>query len=102
MAQILIDERRKREIDPTRSMLRGTLLEKANLDIEDRYALQRMQQMHDLIELLVSWHTEMQTMTSQRLRKMLKLGSGVNKVLDLADKMAITDKESPRQKANLD
>jgi DNA-binding transcriptional regulator GbsR (MarR family) len=102
MAQILIDERRKREIDPTLSMLRSTLLEHKTPDKEDIYVLERMQEMHDLIELLVSWHGEMQTLTAKRLRKLLKLGSGVNKVLDLADKMAIRDTDSSRQKVNND
>ena len=51
-------------------------------------ALQKMSDMHDLIELLVSWLNEMQTLKSQRLVKLLKLGSGVNKILDLTDRVS--------------
>ena len=47
-----------------------------------------MSDMHDLIELLVSWLNEMQTLKSQRLVKLLKLGSGVNKILDLTDRVS--------------
>ena len=47
----LADERRKREIDPTLTMLRGALLATTNSD-EDRHAQKRMKEMHDLIELV--------------------------------------------------
>lgn len=91
IARILIEERRKREIDPTLSMLRNVLLQEKTGDSED-FALKRMQEMHDLIELLVGWSNEMQTLQSQRLHKLLKLGSSVNKVLDMTEKLAGKDK----------
>lgn len=87
MARTLIEERRKREIDPTLSMLRSILLQD-NIAKDDDYARQRMQDMHDLIELVVGWLNDMQTLNSQRLQKLLKLGSGVNKVLDMTDKLS--------------
>lgn len=87
MARTLIEERRKREIDPTLSMLRSVLLQEQATG-EDSYALNKMNDMHDLIELLVSWLNEMQTLKSQRLMKLLKLGSGVNKILDLTDRVS--------------
>jgi DNA-binding transcriptional regulator GbsR (MarR family) len=87
MARTLIEERRKREIDPTLSMLRSVLLQEQQAG-DDSYALQKMNDMHDLIELLVSWLNEMQTLKSQRLMKLLKLGSGVNKILDLTDRVS--------------
>ena len=87
MARTLIEERRKREIDPTLSMLRSVLLQEKQVG-DDSYALQKMSEMHDLIELLVGWLNEMQTLKSQRLLKLLKLGSGVNKILDLTDRVS--------------
>ena len=83
----LVEERKKREIDPTLSMLRSVLLQEQQSG-DDSYALQKMSDMHDLIELLVSWLNEMQTLKSQRLVKLLKLGSGVNKILDLTDRVS--------------
>jgi DNA-binding transcriptional regulator GbsR (MarR family) len=88
IARVLIAEKRKREIDPTLSMLRGTLMEEsANSPSSPSYAIRQIQEMHDLIELLVSWSEEMQTMPSNRLKKLFKLGSGVNKVLDVTSKV---------------
>ncbi len=86
IARTLIEERRKREIDPTLSMLRSALLQESDQEA-DRYAFKRIREMHDLIELLVSWVNDMQTLKSQRLHTLLKLGSGVSKALDLSDKL---------------
>ena len=55
----LAEERRKREIDPTLTMLRGALLASADNN-EDRYAQQRMKQMHDLLEMATLWFNAMQ------------------------------------------
>ena len=85
IARTLIEERRKREIDPTQSMLRNLLMQKQPTD-DNAYALRRMQEMHDLIEMVVAWTNDMQTLNSERLQKLLKLGSGVNKVLDITDR----------------
>ena len=88
IAGTLIDERRKREIDPTLSMLRNVLLQKDS-NPDNEYAMKRMQEMHDLIEMFVAWVNDMQTLNPQRIQKLLRLGSGVNKVLDLTDKLSI-------------
>jgi len=94
IARTLIDERRKREIDPTLSMLRNTLLsDDTEVPTEDVYALQRMQEMHDLIELIVGWMNDMQTLKSSRLTKLLQLGSSVNKILDVTDRITGQDKD---------
>ncbi len=86
IARTLIEERRKREIDPTLSLLRDVLLESpANQD--EAYAQQRMQEMHDLIELITRWSTEMQGVSQDKLYTLLKLGSGVSKVIDMKDKL---------------
>ena len=86
IAKTLIEQRRKREIDPTLSTLRGLLLSKP-ASADEQYAQQRMQEMHDLIEMLTQWTTEIQRLDSRRLDKLLKLGSNIGKVLDLKDKL---------------
>lgn len=86
IARTLIDERRKREIDPTLSMLRNLLLVE-NTDNDDSYGMTRIKEMHDLIELMVGWSNEMQTLQSSRIKRLFKLGSSVNRVLDMTDKI---------------
>ncbi len=86
IAKILIEQRRKREIDPTLSTLRNLLLESpANSDEE--FAQQRMREMHELIEILTLWNTEIQRLDTSNLRKLSKLGNNIGKVLDLKDKL---------------
>ena len=86
MAQRVFEERRKREIDPTLSMLRDILLDEPANESE-RYAQQQLQQIHDLLETITKWTQELQHMSPEKLTTLMKLGSGVGKVLDMKDKL---------------
>lgn len=86
IARTLIEERRKREIDPTLSVLRNMLMKEPVNDSE-QYAHRRIQDMHDMIELLTAWSNDMQRLSSDRLSQLMKLGAGVSKVLDIKDKL---------------
>lgn len=85
IAKTLIEQRRKREIDPTLSTLRNLLIE-TPANAEEEYAQQRMRDMHELIEMLTLWTGEIQRLDSNNLSKLLKLGSSIGKVLDMKDK----------------
>ncbi|MDR7376152.1 DNA-binding transcriptional regulator GbsR (MarR family) [Rhodoferax ferrireducens] len=82
----LAAERRKREIDPTLSMLRDALMERPML-AEDIHAQSRMKEMHDLIELGTSWLDEVQSMDSASLASLLKMGAQVKKLLQVKDRV---------------
>ena len=84
---VLIEERRKREIDPTLSMLRDALME-SNLDAPDRYAAKRMSEMHDLIELTTRWIDDVKGLAPKTLKQLMKLGGNVSKFLPRAAKRA--------------
>lgn len=86
IARNLMIERRKREVDPTLTALRDVLLEHPN-STEDQYAQQRVQQMHDLIELVTLWSDQIQHMPSEKAATLLKLGSSLHKVLEFKDKL---------------
>ena len=85
MAQRVFEERRKREIDPTLSVLRESLMDQP-ANGQEEYAQQKMQEMHDLLESVTKWSTELQSMSPDKLNTLMKLGSGVGKVLDMKDK----------------
>lgn len=78
----LAEERRRREIEPTLSMLRNALLETPSSDA-DRIALERMRGMHDLIEMTTKWFDEVQRMDQQTLSRLMKMGAKVQRVLEL-------------------
>jgi DNA-binding transcriptional regulator GbsR (MarR family) len=82
----LAEERRRREIEPTLSMLRNALLE-APATEEDRLALERMRGMHDLIELTTTWFDDVQRMDPQTLAKLMKMGAKVQKVLEFTSRV---------------
>ncbi len=83
--QILLAERRKREIEPTLTMLRGALLTD-EAGKQDAHAQQRLQEMHDLIELVTHWLDDVQTLEQDTAIKLMKLGGGVTKLLSVGRK----------------
>jgi DNA-binding transcriptional regulator GbsR (MarR family) len=82
----LATERRKREIDPTLSMLREALMEQPSV-AADIHAQARMTQMHDFIELMTTWLDDMQTMDSASLASLMKMGTQVKKLIVMKDKV---------------
>lgn len=83
----LMEEKRRREIEPTLSLLRSSLMEAAAGDEEDAYAHRRMDEMLKFIELTTGWFDEMQRLPPETLSKLMNLGTKVQKVLSLADKL---------------
>ena len=87
----LAEERRKREIAPTLSMLRDALMETPVIG-DDIHAQARMKQMHDLIELMTGWMADVQKMDSATLVSLMKMGTKVQKLLEVKDKFTSTFK----------
>lgn len=91
MANRVFEERRKREMDPTLSLLRDILLdEPANQ--QEVHAQQKLQEVHDLLEGITKWSSELQRLSPDKLNALMKLGSGVGKVLDIKDKLLAKSK----------
>ena len=82
----LVEERKKREIDPTLTTLRALLMEPAT-DPADRFAQERIAAMHEQIELLTDWYAEMERLDTERLLQLLRLGERVVKALEFKDRM---------------
>ncbi len=84
--RILMEEKRRREIDPTLTLLRETLLEPPAGDSEV-HAQQRMGEMLELIELCTGWFDEVHQLPPETLQSLMKLGTKVQKVLGFAGKL---------------
>ncbi|UTF60351.1 GbsR/MarR family transcriptional regulator [Gilvimarinus sp. DA14] len=80
IAMTLINERRKREIDPTLTVMRDLLMENPRSS-GDQYAQKRIEDMYQLIEMLTQWSREIQQLSPKQISRMLKLGAGVSKLL---------------------
>jgi DNA-binding transcriptional regulator GbsR (MarR family) len=86
VVRTLADERKKREIDPTLSVLREIIMQTPGSD-EERHAQGRLREMHELIELLTRWYADVQKLETERLVQLLSLGSKVVKILDMKDRL---------------
>ena len=82
----LAEERRKREVDPTLSMLRDALLD-APASADEAHAQRRMREMHDLIELVTGWFDDVQRLDADTLKQLMRMGTRVQKVLEFGDKV---------------
>ncbi|WP_027996024.1 GbsR/MarR family transcriptional regulator [Simplicispira psychrophila] len=84
--RLLAEERRRREIEPTLSMLRGALLEQPGSE-EEQYAQQRIREMHDLIDRLMTWFDDVQGLSPQTAKQLMAMGATVTKALGLKDRL---------------
>ena len=82
----LAEERRRREVEPTLSMLRMALLEEPQGDA-DRHAQERMREMHDLIERLMTWFDDVQKLAPETAMQLMGMGTAVTRVLELKDRV---------------
>ncbi|MBE9608573.1 GbsR/MarR family transcriptional regulator [Chitinilyticum piscinae] len=82
----LAEEKRKREVDPTLSLLREALLQEPQ-DAAEEHAQRRMREMHELIELLTTWFGEVQRLDPAMLERLLKLGTQVTRFVDAASRL---------------
>jgi hypothetical protein len=67
-------------------MLRDALMEQPSVP-EDIHAQQRMRQMHAFIELMTDWLDDVQKMDSETLASLMKMGSQVQKLLEMKDRV---------------
>jgi len=90
----LAEERKKREIDPTLSILREILMQKPGT-AEERFAQDRMGEMHGLIEQLTTWYEDVKQLETDRLAMLLSLGSKVTRLLDAKDRIVSLGRKKP-------
>lgn len=86
IVRTLAEQRRKREIDPTLSVLRSLIVTKP-ASPSDKHAQKRLRDMHDLIELLVQWADDVQKLKTKELVQLLKLGSKIAGLLELKNRL---------------
>src|SRR5687767_1630624 len=81
MFRVVLDERKKREIDPTLVMLRDAL---AELDAEkqkDAYTAERLRSLQDFFETTSAWYNQVKQWPTTAIVKFIRLGDKVLKVL---------------------
>ena len=80
LARIIVVERQKRELDPTVQFLQ-TLMESPEFEQENPEVQARINETQEFVSTLTSWSTEMLKLPTKTLKKVLKLGASVKKLL---------------------
>jgi len=81
MFRIILDERKKREADPTLHVLRECVAEAKKTGQADAYTKQRLADMLEFFELMTNWYESTRKMSTPAVLKMCKLGDKVAKLL---------------------
>lgn len=84
--QTLAEERQRREVEPTLSLLRVALLETPESP-EERHAQERMRQMYELMERMTAWFADVRKLSPETLMSLMSLGGKVHKLLEMKDKL---------------
>lgn len=82
----LAEERQKREIEPTLSLLRGVLLESPESP-EERHAQARMRAMYELMDAMTEWFAEVRKLSPETLASLMAMGSKVTRLLEMKERL---------------
>jgi DNA-binding transcriptional regulator GbsR (MarR family) len=86
MFRLVLDERKRREIDPTLAMLRECIAESEQEKDKDPYTRERLKDLSDFFETTTSWYTQIRQWPASALAKFAKLGDKGLKLLGLSPK----------------
>jgi len=79
MFRLVIEQRKRREVDPTREMLRGCLAELDPKEPGADYTRERLQAMAGFFEAVTELHDQMKRLPTGTVRKLLRMGTKTRK-----------------------
>jgi DNA-binding transcriptional regulator GbsR (MarR family) len=82
----LAEERQRREVEPTLSLLRSVLLEKPD-SAEEQHAQQRMRAMYELMDSMTEWFAEVRKLSPATLTSLMSLGGKVTRLLEFKERL---------------
>ncbi len=77
----VMDERKRREIDPTLTMLRDCMLDAEKGGLDDKYAREKLGELLTFFETVTSWYEQMKKLPTASLLKLTRLGEKIRKLL---------------------
>ncbi|MBE0539757.1 MAG: MarR family transcriptional regulator [Verrucomicrobia bacterium] len=83
MFRMVLDERKKREIDPTLRLLSECIAEAEKDKETDEYTEERLRQLHDFFATTTAWYVQVRQWPTAATIKFVKLGDKVLKLLGL-------------------
>jgi DNA-binding transcriptional regulator GbsR (MarR family) len=84
MFRVVLDERKRREIDPTLIMLRECIAEAGQSKEKDPHTKERLQALQDFFEATTAWYMQIHRLPTAALKRFIKLGDKALKLLKLS------------------
>ena len=81
MLLVVLDERKKRELDPTLTVLRECVMESSESGASDKHTHQKLEDLLGLVEALGGWYGQVRGLPKPMLIRFLKMGSKLRKLL---------------------
>jgi len=81
MFRVVLNERKRREIDPTTQMLNECIAEAEKDKASDPYTQERLRDLRDFFETTGAWYVQIRQWPTSAIVKFVKLGDKVLKVL---------------------
>jgi len=81
MFRVVLDERKKREIDPTIAMLRDCVAEAEKDKETDEYTEQKLRELADFFAMTSAWYGQIRQWPTSALTKFVKAGDKIRKLL---------------------
>jgi DNA-binding transcriptional regulator GbsR (MarR family) len=82
--RVVLDERKKREIDPTLAMLRECIAEAEADEATDEFTETRLRDLYSFFETTMGWYQTVRAWPTTVLVKFMRLGDRARKLLGLA------------------
>ena len=83
MFRVVLDERKKREIDPTEHVLRECIAEAAKDRDTDKYTEQKLRELAEFFDTTSTWYGQIRQWPTGALTKFVKAGDKIRKLLGI-------------------
>ncbi|HUF38866.1 MAG TPA: MarR family transcriptional regulator [Anaerolineales bacterium] len=83
MFSIVLNERRRREMDPTLNVLREIMDELGDSESEDEFTRERLQELLDFFETIMSLYEQLENLPLSSVKNIAKMGNLAGKLLGI-------------------
>ena len=83
MFRVVLDERKKREVDPTVALLRECVAEAHKDKDTDEYTEQKLRELADFFDTTTAWYGQIRQWPTSALTKFIKAGDKIRKLLGI-------------------
>ena len=85
MFRVVLDERKRREIDPTLALLRECIADAEKDKETDEYTEERLRDLHEFFEMTTAWYQQIRQWPTGALTKFVKLGDKARRLLGIGE-----------------